>query len=406
MQSIFKRFKGFKPRKVSQLTLKGFKVPAQGKINKFLSTLFSPLSGFIGAFLKYLVQKLKELGSLFLFCLSGIVKLITWAKEYSTRKLIWGRGRLGRPVANIIVLAVAFVVFTFGEILSSSKFVNSQEINPDYMSNVTDILPNRNTALTLVPDDRKRAESFVYNIQSGDTLSGIGQKFKISVDAIKYVNGLTDSSVLAVGDAVTIPPVSGLIHKVKDGDSLSSIAEKYDVAPQAIADFNYILDTSSLAIGSELVVPGAKVPQPVYIPQVPVYTPQTPLANVPNLGDGWVWPTSTRIITQYFAWYHNGLDIAVPWGWGMPSLYATSSGTVTRAGWDPWGLGLVVTINHGNGYESVYGHMSRIDVGYGEKVSRGEMVGLMGNTGRSTGPHVHFTIKANGVAQNPLNYVN
>lgn len=405
MHNIFKRIRGFRPKRISQLKLKGFKTPAQGKINKFLSKMFSPVSGFIRAIFKYFFLKLKHLGIFLINSFSSAVKFITWLKEYTTRKLIWGRGRLGRPVANIIVLFVALVVFIFGEILSSNRFVNSQEINPDYMSNVTDILPNRNTALTLVPDDRKRAESFLYTVQSGDTLSGIGQRFKISTDAIKYVNGLTDNSVLSVGDSITIPPVSGLIHKVKDGDTLNSIAEKYDVAPQAVADFNYILDTSSLAIGSELVVPGAKVPQPVYVPPVPVYTPQAPLAQVPNLGDGWVWPTTTRIITQYFAWYHNGIDIAVPWGWGMPPLYATSSGTVTRSGWDPWGLGLVVTIDHGNGYTSTYGHMSRIDVGYGEKVKKGEVIGLMGNTGRSTGPHLHFTIKANGVAQNPFNYV-
>jgi murein DD-endopeptidase MepM/ murein hydrolase activator NlpD len=89
----------------------------------------------------------------------------------------------------------------------------------------------------------------------------------------------------------------------------------------------------------------------------------------------------------------------------MPPVFACAGGTVTRAGWDPVGLGLVVHINHGNGYETAYGHLSKIYVGYGAKVARGQSIGVMGNTGRSTGPHVHFIVKYNGVPQNPLNYV-
>ncbi|OGC77049.1 hypothetical protein A2619_01465 [candidate division WWE3 bacterium RIFOXYD1_FULL_39_9] len=90
----------------------------------------------------------------------------------------------------------------------------------------------------------------------------------------------------------------------------------------------------------------------------------------------------------------------------MPPIFACTGGKVVRAGWDPYGLGLHVRIDHGNGYSSIYGHMSRIDVGYGQNVGRGQVIGLMGNTGRSTGPHVHFILNFNGVAQNPLNYTN
>jgi len=150
------------------------------------------------------------------------------------------------------------------------------------------------------------------------------------------------------------------------------------------------------------------VPEPI-LP--PVYTP--PAIIGPSSGGQaspsksfCVWPTTVRIITQYFAWYHNGLDIATPWGGGMPPIFACTGGKVVRAGWDPYGLGLHVRIDHGNGYSSIYGHMSRIDVGYGQNVGRGQVIGLMGNTGRSTGPHVHFILNFNGVAQNPLNYTN
>jgi len=344
------------------------------------------------------------LGSFFKF----LFKLPSEIKRFIVRKLIWSRGKLGRPVATIAVISVGFIVFLFGEVFSSFSFVIDKEVNADYLSNTSDIIPKKEIATTTIPDIRKRTEPFVYRVEGGDTLSGIGEKFKVSVDALKYVNNLTDYTILKVGQEITIPPVSGLIHTVKSGDTLNSIAAKYDVAPQAIADFNYVLDTSKLASGTELVIPGAKVPEPV-LP--PVYAP--PSISLPSTGGTatpsksfCVWPTTVRIVTQYYAWYHNGIDVATPWGRGMPPLFACTGGRVVRAGWDPFGLGLHVRIDHGNGYETVYGHMSRIDVGYGQRVDRGQVIGLMGNTGRSTGPHVHFTVNFNGVSQNPMNYTN
>lgn len=399
MDNVFKRLRR---QRISQLPLSGFKPSWREKIKE----IFSPILRFTRAVSKYVFKKLRLLGKLFINLIVSVKLTLDWLKSFTIKKLIWSRGRLGRPVANLIVLAIAFLVFTFGELLSSTKFVSSQEISEDYLVNITDVIPNRSVATTLVPDERKQTESFSYTVREGDTLSTIGERFKISTDALEYVNGLTSTSVLSIGDTLIIPPVSGLIHTVASGDTLGSIAEKYDVAPQAVADFNYILDTSTLAVGDELVIPGAKIPTPV-IPFIPSYptAPQYAL-DVPSLGDGFIWPTTTYIITQYFAWYHSGIDIAVPWSWGMPSIFASSSGTVTRAGWDPWGLGLHVTIDHGNGFETLYGHLSRIDVGYGQRVSKGQGIGLMGNTGRSTGAHLHFTMNYNGVAQNPYNYVN
>jgi murein DD-endopeptidase MepM/ murein hydrolase activator NlpD len=374
---------------------------------------FSPNKNIIKAFFnalgKYFVRKVRGLVGFIVKTFNFIRKLPENIKDYLVKKLIWSRGRLGRPIANLAVMAIALVVFTFGEVLNSSRFVSGGEISPDYLTYTSDIIPNVNTATTLVPDSRKRAESFEYTVAQGDTLSSIGEKFKISTDALKYVNSLTDSSILSIGQTITIPPVSGLVHTIEDGDTLESIAEKYDVAPQAVADFNYILDTSKLAVGDELVIPGAKVPQPVVpiIPSYPVTT--TPGVTLPpaSPSQGFcVWPTSTRIITQYFAWYHNGVDISKPASMGYPPVYACREGVVVRAGWDPFGLGLHVRIDHGNGYETVYGHMSSLYVSYGESVSRGQAIGLMGSTGRSTGPHVHFIVKYGGVAQNPLNYTN
>lgn len=387
-------------RRSSQISFDGFRPQGRNIFEKLLY-VFLDFTRFIR---KYIQRKIRLLVS---FVRGLFVKSIVFSadsKGWLVKKLIWSRGKLGRPIATGIVTCAALVVFMFGEVFNNSKFVNSQEVNPEYLSNVSDIIPRKTVALTTIPESRKRSESFVYVVEGGDTLSSIGNKFKISVDAIKYVNNLTDSSVLKVGQELTIPPVSGLIHEVASGDTLESIANKYDVASQAIADFNYILDTSSLSVGDELVIPGAKVPEPVYIPTVPAVVAPPVTTVDPNAGGNWcIWPLPGGIVTQYFSWYHNGLDIAEG-GW-LPPLYACGNGTVIRSGWDPFGLGLHVRIDHGNGYETVYGHMSRLDVGVGQRVSQGQVIGIMGSTGRSTGPHVHFMVKYNGVAQNPLNYV-
>ncbi len=386
-----------------QLKFEGF-TPQEG--NHF-NRIKKSLVFFSKDMAAYIVSKVNQFIGAIFGSINFVGKFSNDIKELLTAKLIWSRGKLGRPIATFFVMLAAFAVFTFGEVFNSTRFVSSQELNPDYLATTTDVIPRRNTALTAVPESRKRGESFNYTVQSGDTLSGIGNKFRISTDALKYVNNLTDNSVLEVGQEITVPPVSGLIHEVESGDTLSSIAQKYDVPTQAVADFNYILDTSSLALGTELVIPGAKVPTP--IAPVVTGTPQSTSGGyVPSAQASksfCVWPTSVRIITQYFTWYHNGVDIASPKGTAMPPLYSCTGGTVTRSGWDPWGLGLHVRINHGNGYETVYGHLSRLDVGYGDSVSRGQVIGLMGNTGRSTGAHVHFMVTYNGAAQNPLNYM-
>jgi murein DD-endopeptidase MepM/ murein hydrolase activator NlpD len=390
-----------KSQRFFQLSFRGFAPRGRNRIEQFVNSwaeFFQALRGYFIRKLKLLIVLLGKI-ALWLFALPQRFK------SFLIKKLIWSRGKLGRSVATVSVMGAAFGVFLFGEVFSSSTLVVDKKVEGDYLVSASDIIPRREVATTVVPEIRKRSEPTAYAVQEGDTLSSIGARFKISVDALKYVNNLTDYTTLKVGEQITIPPASGLVHAVAVGDTLTSIAEKYEVAPQAIADFNYILDTSKLAVGTELVIPGGKIPEPVI--------PITPEFGIPSRGQYaavspnkglCVWPTTVRIISQYFTWYHNGVDIASPIGGAMPPLLSCMDGKVIRAGWDPFGLGLHVRIDHGNGYETVYGHMSKIDVGYGQKVKRGQIIGLMGNTGRSTGPHVHFIVKYNGMALDPLNF--
>jgi len=388
-------------RRFFQLSFEGFKPAGRNKIEQFFVLWWS----FFGSLVSYIVKKVISLIFIITKFFSFVIKIPSKLKSFLTKKLIWSRGRLGRSIATWFVMGFSFMVFIVGEIFSSSPLVVNKPVSADYLKTSTDIIPKKEVALTSLPEDRKRNQPFNYTVQQGDTLYSIGNQFKISIDAIKYINGLTDTSVLSVGKEITIPPVSGLIHKVKTGDTLNSIASDYDVASQAIADFNYILDTGKLAVGTELVIPGGKIPEE---PEPVIYIPSPNSSQgkgeaSPNSGYC-LWPTTVRTITQYYAWYHNGMDIAAGRQSSMPPLLACRSGTVIKSGWDPFGLGLNVIIDHGDGYQTVYGHMSRLDVSYGDEVGRGEQIGIMGSTGRSTGPHVHFMVKFNGVAQNPLNY--
>ena len=383
-----------------QLSFEGFRPAGRNKFEQF----FNLWSEFFRSLTSYILKRVWSFIILIIRFVIYFIALPTGLKSFLTKKLIWSRGRLGRPIAVWIVMGVSFFVFMFGEVFSSSTLVVNKTVSADYLRNTTDIIPKKELALTTIPEERKRDKPSKYIIEPGDSLYTIGNKFKVSIDSIKYMNSLTDNSVLSIGQEITIPPIAGLVHKVESGDTLGSIALKYDVAPQAIADFNYILDTSRLAVGTELVIPGGKIPE---APQPFVYVPPASLGASgqasPNKGLC-VWPTTVRIITQYYTWYHNGVDIATPTQTTMPPLLACRGGKVVRAGWDPFGLGLHVKVDHGNGYETIYGHMSRVDVSYGEDVERGDQLGLMGSTGNSTGPHIHFMVRYNGVPQNPLNF--
>ncbi len=250
---------------------------------------------------------------------------------------------------------------------------------------------------------KPRSEIIEYKVENGDTISSIAQKYNISSDTIKWANNLSSDSIKP-GDILKILPVSGVSHIVKSGDVLESVAKKYSAAEQAIMDFpfNDVPDDFSLKVGQLLIVPDGVPPEtkvPIK-PKVP-YLAQGPASAAfqAPFGAQFSWPAGGQI-SQYFAWYHPGIDIA---NRGAPGISVSDGGRVVVAGWpDNYGYGNRVIIDHGNGYTSLYAHLSNIYVSVGQTVSRGQLVGQMGSTGRSTGMHLHFEIHYKGVALNPL----
>ncbi|HLD25868.1 MAG TPA: M23 family metallopeptidase [Candidatus Andersenbacteria bacterium] len=247
-------------------------------------------------------------------------------------------------------------------------------------------------------------KAFVYTVQADDTIDGIAAQFNVSTNTILWANGLSSTTALKVGDHLTILPITGVLHTVDAGDTISGLAAKYDADAAEIISFNQIGDGSKLSLGQKIIIPdGYIAPRkaPAILPPDSKVALE-PDANVPPASDaagaGFVWPTSTRHIAQYFRWGHTGIDID---NRSRPAIYAADAGTVNYTGY-LGGYGNLITIDHGNGLSTYYAHLDKFYVTPGETVTKGEAIGQMGSTGRSTGPHVHFEVRKGGQPVNPL----
>lgn len=311
-------------------------------------------------------------------------------------------------IVTLTSLAIVTSVVSGGGSLLSSTYPGiggpdprfAQAFEPYPQGPVLEGFGDPHTNISIKP----RSETVEYEVASGDTLSSIAQKFGISSDTIKWANDLT-SDQIKPGQKVKILPVSGVSHTVKSGDTLESVAKKYSAEAQAIVDFpfNDVPDDFKLKVGQVLIIPDGtppeikappKRPQPQYLAKGPA----SPAFSAP-FGAQFIWPAGGQI-SQYFAWYHPGVDIA---NRTKPGIVAADGGTVLIAGWpDGQGYGNRVVLDHGNGYRSMYAHLSNVYVSVGETVSRGQLIGQMGSTGRSTGTHLHLEIHYKGVPVNPL----
>jgi murein DD-endopeptidase MepM/ murein hydrolase activator NlpD len=311
------------------------------------------------------------------------------------------RGKLSRTLTHSGMVAIAALGVMMAPLIAQEfpgKSVNPWSINvaPAVLSASTD-----DPAIDTQISSKVRDSVIDYQVQSGDTVASIANKFGISTDTVRWENNLSGDKI-KVGQTIQVLPVTGIAHTVAKGDTVYSIAKKYDADPQAIVDFPFNTftddETFELAIGQTVIVPDGVMPAIAVTPRVRQMTPN---AGAVTASGQFVWPTSGTI-TQRFSWYHPGIDIAN--SIGTPDV-AADSGRVIYAGWDSSGYGNMVLIDHGNGYLTRYGHMSQIMVISGQNIGRGQQIGKMGSTGHSTGPHTHFEIILNGVHVNPLNYL-
>ncbi|HEY0444697.1 MAG TPA: M23 family metallopeptidase, partial [Candidatus Limnocylindrales bacterium] len=271
---------------------------------------------------------------------------------------------------------------------------------------------------TSVADGRALLKS--YQVKAGDTLTGIANRFGVSMMTIWWANNLKSKTDFKVGQTLTIPPVDGIVYTAAEGDTLESVGKTYDVDPDTIYKMNGLEDRL-LVVGQTLVLPGAV--GTAVAPKPPVTRPHTkpPVVVPPSTGGGgtvhepsqytggpMLWPVigGGNYISQYFHNGHYAIDIAADYG---SKVVAAASGTVTFAGWKDNGGGWQVWISHGSNLYTTYNHMSALTVGRGQTVARGQQVGRIGATGNATGPHLHFEvwrgqIWSGGTRVNPLIY--
>jgi len=325
--------------------------------------------------------------------------VFTENKNVFVSSLYKQRGKLSRKLIHTGMAGLAGVGMMIAPVIAQEfpgRTVNPWEVegSPAVLSATTE-----SEGIETLISEKVRDGVKEYKVEEGDTVASIAQKFGIDEDTIRWQNDLTKDRI-KVGQTLQILPVKGIAHKVVKGDTVYSIAKRYDTEAQGMVDFPFNTfsndETFELAIGQIVIVPdGIKPAETITSPRIRQVTPD---AGFVVASGNFVWPASGSI-SQNFAWYHPGLDIANK---GGPNVLAADAGIVTYAGCLNWGYGCHVRIDHGNGYSTLYAHFSQIYVNVGQRVNRGNSIGKMGSTGRSTGTHLHFEVAKDGVKLAPL----
>ncbi len=240
----------------------------------------------------------------------------------------------------------------------------------------------------------EKKEITEYIVQPGDALGSIAISFDISLNTILWANNLSQSSVIKPGQKLIILPVSGIIHHVKEGDTLSGIAKTYKGEVEGTVAFNDLSEEGDIYVGDILIVPDGIQPPPSYI----VSSQPSKYSQIPVASSYFIIPISSPYrVTQGLHWY-NAIDFANQGNSCGKPVFAAAGGEVLkiRYGYNQ-GAGNYVRILHPNGLITHYGHLQKILVTPGQPVSQGEMVGLIGYTGRTipsgpSGCHLHFAL--------------
>ncbi|HMA60425.1 MAG TPA: M23 family metallopeptidase [Halanaerobiales bacterium] len=232
-------------------------------------------------------------------------------------------------------------------------------------------------------------EQFEFHIvQNGETLWSIAQKHGINIDTLIGANNIDNMNRIKPGDSLLILPVKGILYKIGPGQSIEGLAENFNIEVSTIRTSNNIGSNAEVQTGRLVLLPGAK----------PEFGYKDRLEKM------LIAPVNARISSYYgrrWGRMHEGVDYAV--NIGTP-IRAAGAGRVVFSGWSS-GYGKAVIIEHRKGLRTLYAHNSQLLVHVGQYVERNEVISKSGNTGRSTGPHLHFEVQINSRAVNPLNYL-
>lgn len=236
-----------------------------------------------------------------------------------------------------------------------------------------------------------------YRVKAGDTLWDIAMRHGVDVNIIMAMNNLDEKSILAVGQVISLPYANIRLHTIKPGETMWDIAMRYDISVDALIRANKDKNPSMLKIGDTLKIPDDSINSKLVVNE-------TPSRSVNFRSSLYAWPL-VGTITSAYGWrqsgFHHGLDIAGDKG---DPIRAAAGGVVVFSGYKPV-YGKIVIIKHPDGRETVYAHASTLKVREGEKVKKGQIIATVGTTGRTTGPHLHFEVREEGKAINPLKFL-
>lgn len=273
---------------------------------------------------------------------------------------------------------------------------------------------------------RPRVDVITYTVELGDSIFSIADDFGLKAETILWGNYdlLKDNPhLLKTGQDINILPINGTYYEWHESDSLDQVASFFKVEPQAIIEYpgnrfdltETTVENPGLEPGEWLIVPDGWRPIKDWGP--PAITRSNPASAAyygaghcgsiyeGAIGNGtFVWPTTDRQISgyNYAPPVHSAIDIGGQTG---NPIYAVDNGVVVYAGWSDYGFGYLIVVDHGNGWQSAYAHLSAVGVSCGQSVFQGTLIGALGSTGNSSGPHLHFELIFNGSKVNPLNYL-
>lgn len=329
-------------------------------------------------------------------------------------------------IISIVVLAMPMVTsgnmvqMTFGSQEDNLLAIDSPTFSLDQIAMTEDGFILKTSSQTATVDRSQFSDVITYKVDAGDSLSSIASRFGVSINTILWENDIANRHNLKVGSILRILPVTGVSHVVAGKETIETIAKKYSVSPEKIAKQNKISD-GKLVAGAKIIIPDGKriiateekryiatsTGRGTYAAYKTAPIDGTVILNNAERGkDGrWMIKPVDGLYTTNFKPGHWGIDIA---NRAAPGIHAAANGTVVKSqcGWNG-GYGCMIVVDHGDGYQTLYGHMSKLYVGVGDKVNKSTTIGKMGNTGNvhgATGIHLHFEVVRNGRKVNPIAY--
>ncbi len=328
--------------------------------------------------------------------------------------------RLLFQASVLSVVALTMTSFTAGATFTATAMNYQESYMESYITPGDVLVSDENgyiVKMNPVTDSSSRTgltDYAVHIVESGESLSVIAARYGLKSETIMWENHLANVNSLRVGQSLRIPPVDGVSYTAKSGDTLAKISKKYNISQDVIIAQNG-LDTETISKGQLIFIPNAK-PLDGDLIAGDTYRVSSVTRNnraisaassnaTPAVGKMFIFPTRGKI-TQGYHSGHYAIDIADR---SKPPVWAAASGTVVKVSVGTWGggYGNHVIIDHGNGVKTLYAHFDSVNVSVGQHVNQGDVIGIMGNTGRVygiTGIHVHWEVIIDGVKQNPMNY--